>query len=52
MRILSFILVFALTLAAPSISGPVGGSLPGVGTYSYTGSPIIDAPPSLVVAAR
>lgn len=51
MRTLSFILLFAFTLAVPSLSGPDGG-LPGVGTFSYTGSPIIDSPPSRVVAAR
>ncbi len=51
MRTLSFILAFAFILAGPSMAGSSDGSLPGVGTFSYNGSPVAtDA--AQVVAAR
>lgn len=53
MRSFSFILALAFVLAGPSIAGSADGSLPGIGTFSYGGSPILtDAPQVLVVAAR
>ena len=52
MRTLSFLLAFAFMLAAPSMAGSTD-TLPGIGTFAYNGSPIaINAPQSLVVAAR
>ncbi|HXO71977.1 MAG TPA: hypothetical protein VN838_23700 [Bradyrhizobium sp.] len=50
MRTISFILGFAFILAGPSIAGSSDGSLPGVGTFSYNGSPSI--PASTVLAAN
>ena len=44
MRTISFILGFAFILAGPSIAGSSDGSLPGMGTFSYNGSPAISAP--------
>jgi hypothetical protein len=38
MRRISFILAFALILCGPSVAGPSDTSLPGVGTFSYTGA--------------
>ena len=52
MRTLSFILTFAFVLAGPSLAGSSDTSLPGVGTFAYTGSPIVTSAPSVVVAAR
>jgi hypothetical protein len=53
MRSLSFILAFAFVLAGPSMAGSVENSLPGIGTFAYSGSPIVtSAPPSIVVAVR
>lgn len=53
MRIFSFLLAFAFIIAGPSVSGSSETSLPGVGTFSYNGSPhITDAPHITVVAAR
>jgi hypothetical protein len=43
MRILSFLLAFALVLAGATLAGSPDGSLPGIGTF---------ASPSIVVAAR
>ncbi len=51
MRTMSFILAFAFVLAAPSMAGPAGTGLPGIGTFSYNGSPVA-APNVMVVAAR
>ena len=51
MRTFSFILAFALVLVGPSLVGS-SDSLPGVGTFAYTGSPVVTSAPSVVVAAR
>jgi hypothetical protein len=54
MRTLSIFLAFAFVLAGPSMAGSVdNSSLPGVGTFAYTGSHIVtSAPQAMVVAAR
>ena len=53
MRTLSFILAFVFVLAGPSMAGSVDSSLPGVGTFAYTGAPVVtSAPHAVVVAAR
>ena len=52
MRTLSFILAFAFVLAGPSMAGSLGSSsLPGIGTFTYNGSPVA-TPEALVVAVR
>lgn len=52
MRTLSFILAFAFILSGPFMAGPVDGSLPGVGAFSYNGSPLNSVPQAIIVAAR
>ena len=53
MRTLSIILAFAFVIAGASMAGSADSGLPGVGTFAYTGSPIVaSASQSLVVAAR
>jgi hypothetical protein len=52
MRTFSFILAFAFVLAGPSLAGSSDANLPGVGTFAYTGSPVVTSAPSVVVAAR
>ena len=53
MRTLSFMLAVAFVLAGPSMAGSLDSSLPGIGTFAYSGSPIVtSAPQALVVAAR
>ena len=53
MRTLSFILAVGFVLAGPSIAGSSETGLPGIGTFAYTGSPIVaSAPQALIVAAR
>jgi hypothetical protein len=52
MRTLSFILALAFVLAGPSLAGSSDTGLPGVGTFAYTGSPIVTSAAPVVVAAR
>lgn len=51
MRTMSFILAFAFVLAGSSMAGSAGTDLPGIGTFSYNGSPVA-APNVMVVAVR
>jgi hypothetical protein len=53
MRTISFILAFAFVLAGPSMAGSSDQSLPGVGTFAYSGSPVatITSQP-MVMAAK
>lgn len=53
MRTTSFILAFAFILAGPSMAGSSESGLPGVGTFSYNGSPVVPTASQLMlVAAR
>jgi hypothetical protein len=53
MRTLGFILALAFVLAVPSMAGPSDAGLPGIGTFTYNGSPIAaSVTRSIVVAAR
>ena len=51
MRTTSFILAVAFVLAGSSMAGTADSGLPGIGTFSYNGSPVA-APEVMVVAAR
>jgi hypothetical protein len=51
MRTLSFILAFAFVLAVPSVVSSSETSLPGIGTFAYSGSPIVTSAPETVVVA-
>ena len=51
MRTISFILAFAFVVAGSSMAGSAEKGLPGVGTFSYNGSPVVVSH-ALVVAAR
>jgi hypothetical protein len=53
MRTLSLFLAVAFVLAGSSIAGSLDRGLPGIGTFTYNGSPIAaSASQALVVAAR
>ena len=53
MRTFSFILAFAFVIAGPSLAGSTDSSLPGIGTFAYSGSPTAtSSPQTLMVAAR
>ena len=50
---ISFILAFAFVLVGPSMAGSSDQNLPGIGTFSYNGSPVaVPAPQPMVVAAN
>ena len=49
MRALSYIIALVFVLAGPSLAGSDDRDLPGVGTFSYCGSPI-KTPAAKVVA--
>jgi hypothetical protein len=51
MRTISLILAFAFVVAGTSMAGSAENGLPGIGTFSYNGSPVT-ASHTLVVAAR
>jgi hypothetical protein len=51
MRTMSIILAFAFVLAGSSMAGSADAGLPGIGTFSYNGSPVA-APQVMVVAVR
>jgi hypothetical protein len=50
MRTISFILAFAFILAGPSIAGSSDGSLPGIGSFSYSGSSAVSSATTVVAA--
>jgi hypothetical protein len=53
MQTLSFILAFAFVLTFSSLAGSSDTSLPGIGAFAYSGSPIAtSAPQAIVVATR
>jgi hypothetical protein len=51
MRTVSFILALAFILAGPSMVGSSDHGLPGIGTFSYNGSPVTTSAPQLMVVA-
>jgi hypothetical protein len=40
MRALSYIIALVLLLTGPSLAGSADSDLPGIGTFTYNGSPI------------
>jgi hypothetical protein len=51
MRTVSFVFALAFLVTGSSMAGSVESSLPGVGTFTYNGSPIV-TPAPLVVAVN
>ena len=41
MRSISFILAFAFVLVGSSLAGSSDNGLPGIGTFSYSGPPVV-----------
>jgi hypothetical protein len=53
MKTLSFILAFALLLVGPSMAGSSDAGVPGIGTFAYSGSPIVaSSPHAIMIATR
>ena len=52
MRLLSYIIATVLLLTGPLLAGSADNDLPGIGTFSYNGSPIHTEIPSMVTASN
>jgi hypothetical protein len=48
MRALSNIIALAFVLTGPRLAGSADGDLPGIGTFTCCGSPIVAPPPQLM----
>ena len=47
MRALSCIIALAFVLTGPSLAGSADRDMPGVGTFTYCGSPVVTPEPDL-----
>lgn len=52
MRPFSFLFAFAVFLVGPCMAGSSSEHAAHIGTYSYSGTPIADTAPMMVMAAR
>ena len=52
MRVLSYIIATVLLLTGPLMAGSAETDLPGIGTFSYNGSPIHTQLPPMVTASN
>ena len=52
MRTILFVLAFATLMFEPSLAGTADAGLPGIGTFSYNGSPVATPAQPMVMAAR
>jgi hypothetical protein len=50
MRTLSLIIVFVSVLAGPLLAGSADRDMPGIGTFTYCGSPIVTPAPDVMAA--
>jgi hypothetical protein len=52
MRTLSFLFAFAVFLVGPCMAGSSAEHAAGIGTFSYSGTPIASTDPAMMIAAR
>ena len=52
MRVLSYIIATVLFLTGPLMAGAANSDLPGIGTFSYNGSPVATEVPLAMAAAN
>jgi hypothetical protein len=50
MRALSYMIALVFVLTGPSMAGSVDQDLPGVGTFTCCGTPVVTSAPTLVAA--
>jgi hypothetical protein len=50
MRALSYIIALVFVLTGPSLAGSADRDLPGVGTFAYCGTPILNPAPEMSAA--
>jgi hypothetical protein len=48
MRALSYIIALVFVLTGPSLAGSADRDMPGVGTFTYCGSPVVAIAPDTV----
>ena len=46
----SYVLAVVLLLSGASLAGPADHDLPGIGTFSYNGSPVVTPAPRVMAA--
>jgi len=52
MRPFSYVIALVLLLTGPSLAGSADHDVPGIGTFTYNGSPVVTPAPAVVVAAN
>jgi hypothetical protein len=52
MRPFSYVIALVLLLTGPSLAGSADHDLPGIGTFTYNGSPIVTPAPAVMVAVN
>ena len=52
MRALSYMIALVFVLTGPSLAGSADRDLPGVGTFTYCGSPLVTPTPDLMVTVN
>jgi hypothetical protein len=50
MRALSYMIALVLVLTGPSLAGSTDRDMPGVGTFTYCGSPVVTSAPEMMAA--
>jgi hypothetical protein len=50
MRTISFVIALVSALAGPSMAGSADRDMPGIGTFTYCGSPIVTPAPAVMAA--
>ena len=50
MRAVSYIIALVFVLTGPSLAGNADRDMPGIGTFTYCGSPVVTLAPHLMAA--
>ncbi len=50
MSVISYVIALILLLTGPSLAGSPDGDQPGIGTFSYYGTPVLVPAPKIVAA--
>ena len=50
MRPFSYVIALVLLLGGPSLAGSADHDVPGIGTFSYNGSPIVTSAPRMMAS--
>jgi hypothetical protein len=50
MRALSYLIALVFVLTGPSLAGSADRDMPGVGTFTYCGSPVVTPAPGMMAA--